>query len=93
MPTYLVESYLPQAASRAAAAVAALVAGDWGARHRWSLVLAEDEMCLHVLDGPSVEVVHEAAARAELRCQRISRVDLISAEQLELQHTTEGRQS
>jgi hypothetical protein len=93
MPTYLVESYLPQAASRAADAVAALLAGDPGTRHRWSLVLPDEEICLHVLDGPSVEVVREATALAQLSCQRISRVDLISAEQLELQHTTEGRQS
>jgi hypothetical protein len=89
VPTYLVESYLPQA--EAAAAVAALVGIGPDARHRWSLVLPEEEMCLHVLDGPSVEVVREATALARLRCQRISRVDLISAEQLELQHRKEGR--
>ena len=83
MPTYLVESYLSQA--EAAAAVAALAKSGPSARHRWSLVLPEEELCLHVLDGPSAQVVREATGRAELRCERISRVDLISAEQLEIE--------
>ncbi len=79
MPTYLVESYLPRAGASAAASVAALLGS--GAQHRWSLVLPEEDICLHVLDGPSAEVVREAAVRAELRCQRISQVVLIAAEQ------------
>jgi hypothetical protein len=81
MPTYLVESYEAQA--RPYAAVAALLAGGTGARHHWSLVLLEDEICLHVLDAPSAEVVRAAIVRAELRCQRISEVELIHGRQLE----------
>jgi hypothetical protein len=92
MPTYLVESYLPQAGSRAAEIVAALLESDSAARHRCSLVLPDEEICLHVLDGPSAKVIREAAAKAELRYQRISSVELISAEQLGLA-TKEGRQS
>jgi hypothetical protein len=80
MPTYLVESYLPQARANAAATVAALAAGGAGARHRWSLVLADEDLCLHVLEGPSAAVVREATVRAALRCQRISRVVLITSE-------------
>jgi hypothetical protein len=74
MPTYLVESYLPKLGPGAAAIVAALTGGGSGARHRWSVFLPEDEICFHVIDGPSEEAVREAALRAELRYQRISRV-------------------
>jgi hypothetical protein len=91
MPTYLVESYLPQAGARAAASVAARLKSDSGVKYRWSLVLPDEQICLHVLDGPSAKVIREAAAEAELRCQRISCVELISAEQLGLA-TNEGRQ-
>jgi hypothetical protein len=91
MPTYLVESYFPHGAACAAATVAALVASESGAKHRWSLVLPDEQICLHVLDGSSARVIREAAAKADLRCQRISCVELISADQLGLA-TNEGRQ-
>lgn len=83
VPTYLVESYLPRAGSSAAASVAALL--GTGAQHRWSLVLPEEDICMHVLDGPSAEVVRDAIERAELRCQRISQVVLIACEHIETQ--------
>jgi hypothetical protein len=89
VPTYLVESYLPKLEPGAAVIVAALARGESGARHRWSLFLPEDEICFHVLDGDSEEVIREATVRAELRCQRISEVDLISAEPLEPEKTPE----
>jgi hypothetical protein len=79
MPTYLVESYLPDAELASAAAVAALLDGYLGSRHRWSLVLLDEEVCLHVVDGASADVVRGATTRAALRYQRISRVELISA--------------
>jgi hypothetical protein len=78
MPTYLVESYLPH--SEVGSAVAVLIAGRLSARHRWSVVLPKEDLCLHVLDGPSARVIREAVARAELRCQRISEVELITHE-------------
>jgi hypothetical protein len=84
MPTYLVESYLPRADWRTAAAVVALFGSGSETRHRWSLLLPEEDLCLHVLDGPSAEVVREATVRAELRCQRISEVVLVAAEHVEL---------
>jgi hypothetical protein len=80
MPTYLVESYLPETEAHAAGELAALLASASGARHRWSLVLPEEDICLHVLDGPSADAIREATLRAELRCQRISQVVLISAD-------------
>ena len=92
MPTYLVESYFPHGAACAAGTVEALVASDSGAKHRWSLVLAEEQICLHVLDGPSAQVIREAAVHAELSCQRISRVELISAEQVGLQTPKKGEE-
>jgi hypothetical protein len=79
MPTYLVESYLPAAESSVAATVAALVGSRSGTRHRWSLLLPDEEICFHVLEGPSAEVVREATAHAELPCQRITEAVLISA--------------
>jgi hypothetical protein len=85
VPTYLVESYLPGAESSVAATVAALVGSRSGTRHRWSLLLPEEEICFHVLEGPSAEVVRETTVRAELPCQRITEALLISAEDPEIQ--------
>jgi hypothetical protein len=79
MPTYLVESYLSDAELASAAAVAALLDVYLGARHRWSLVLPDEEVCLHMADEPSVEVIRRATTCAALRHQRISRIELISA--------------
>ena len=79
MPTFLVESYLPNAGSSPAATAAGLESG-LGAGYRWSLVLPHEELVFHVVDGPSLDAVREAAIRAELRCQNISQVVLISAE-------------
>jgi hypothetical protein len=85
MPTYLVESYIPKAASSRAVVFAALLGTESGARHRWSVLLPEEDICLHVLDGSTAEVVRDAAVRAELRCQRISEVVLIATEHPETQ--------
>jgi hypothetical protein len=83
MPTYLVESYVPEAESRLAATVDAFARSGSATRHRWSLFLPEEEICLHVFEGPSAEIVRDAAACAALRCQRISEVLLLSADHLE----------
>lgn len=85
MPTYLVESYAPQAGSDAASNAAALVEAGADARLRWSIVLPAEDLCLHVLDGPSVEAVRDAAARAALRCQRISEVVVIAPDGAEFE--------
>jgi hypothetical protein len=85
MPTYLVESYQPKGASGPAAIVAARLARESGAQHRWSLLLPDEDLCLHLLDGPSARVVHEATVRAELRYQRISQVVVLSPEHPEIQ--------
>jgi hypothetical protein len=82
MPTFLIESYLPEQSPAAAATAAARLADDRAARCRWSLLLPQEEIAFHVVDGPSVEAVREATARARLRCQRISEAVLISAEDI-----------
>jgi len=81
MPTYLVESYLPHAQSRAAAVTAAFCETGGEACLRWSVVLPAEDLCLHVLDGPSAEVVRDAVARTNVRCERISQVLLISPDE------------
>jgi hypothetical protein len=85
MPTYLVESYVPNTGSSAAATVAALLRSRAGARYRWSLFLPDEENGLHMIDGASAEVVLEATVRAALRCQRINQVVLLVAEHLDAQ--------
>jgi hypothetical protein len=83
MPTYLVESYVPQSGSNLVATVAAFARSASGARHRLSLLLPDEDICLHVFDGPSADIVREEAVRAALRCQRVSQVVLLSAGHLE----------
>ena len=84
MPTFLVESYVAKAGSIVEAAIATRIASGSGARLRWSLLMPDDEICFHLVEGPSEDVVREAALRAELRCQRISAAVFISAEDVEL---------
>jgi hypothetical protein len=79
MPTFLVESYLPDA-DASPTVIAARLANGLGAEYRCSLVLPHEDIVFHVVDGPSLDAVSEAATRARLRCQRISQVVLISAE-------------
>jgi hypothetical protein len=84
MPTYLVESYQPKGGA-SPKAVAALLGQAPDTRHRWSLLLPEEDICFHLLDAPSAEGVRDAAARARLRCQRVSEVVLLPADQLEIE--------
>jgi len=84
MPTYLVEAYLPRS-EPAAAAPAALRAGRSQVRHRWSLLLPDEEIGFHVVDGPTLEAVRKHALRARIRCQRITEAVLISAEDIDPQ--------
>jgi hypothetical protein len=84
MPTYLVESYQPKGGT-SPATIAALLGHASDTRHRWTLLLPDEELCFHIVDGPSAEVVRDAAARAELRYERISEVVLLAADHLETQ--------
>jgi len=77
MPSYLVEVYAPrsarltelEAAARSAARTARAV------RYLESIHVPEDETCFHVFEGPSAEIVRDAARRAALIVQRVSRAD------------------
>jgi hypothetical protein len=80
MPTFAVEAYQTEGGAAALAAAAALAEDGTTTRFRWSLVLPDEDLVFHVIDGASSEVVHEATVRARLSCQRISRALLISAE-------------
>jgi hypothetical protein len=80
MPNYCLELYLPHAsASRieeaAADAQRAAGASAGGGRVRYlrTTYLADDETCLHFFEAASVERVADAARRAGLATERITR--------------------
>jgi len=80
MPNYCLELYLPHAsASRieeaAAHAERAAGASAGGGRVRYlrTTYLADDETCLHFFEAASVEHVVDAARRAGLATERITR--------------------
>ena len=72
MPTFLIESYMP-GPDRDPDAVAVALGESASEGHRWSLLLPEEDMCFHVLDGESAEAVRDMALRAGLRCDRITK--------------------
>jgi hypothetical protein len=82
MPTFLVEVYLAPSEPRNAAPVA-LRRGGSDVRYRWSLLLPDEEIGFHVVDGPSLDAVRKLAARVRVRCQRITEAVLISADDLD----------
>jgi hypothetical protein len=80
MPSYLVESYLARTradqlattTSLARRAAAAMCAEGISVRHVRSTFLAEDEVCLHFFEAPSVEAVGEVSRRAAISYDRIT---------------------
>jgi len=80
MPNYCLELYLPRAsASRIVEAaadaqrVAGASAGSSDVRYLRTTYLADDETCLHFFEAASVEHVADAARRAGLATERITR--------------------
>lgn len=78
MPSYLVESYLPQSpdaleeASAEARRAADLAAGEGLAiRYVRTTLLGADETCFHVFEATSIEDLEAALARAGLVADRI----------------------
>lgn len=65
MPEFLVETYMPQRPVDVVAPV-----GD-GVHLVRSLFVPEDEICLHVFAGPSVDAVRDALDGAAFAYQRI----------------------
>jgi hypothetical protein len=82
MPTFLIESYAPQPDADPLAAALDHCENHL-ARHRWSLLLPEEEICFHVVDGESVAAVREMAQRAGVRCDRITAAVVVSTRYLE----------
>ena len=75
---YLVELYLPDAASdgagvatRAQAAAEAMASEGIGVRFLRSILVPEDEICFCLYEAPSAHVVTEAATRAALQFERV----------------------
>jgi len=86
MPSYLVESYLPQAEDSLAEASdhakqAARFAGSegLGVRYIRTTLLKTDETCFHVFDADSLEDLEAALNGAGLEADRIVRADETSA--------------
>jgi hypothetical protein len=80
MPNYCLELYLPHASDSrieeaAADAQRAAGASAGGSRVRYlrTTYLADDETCLHFFEAASVEHVADAARRAGLTTERITR--------------------
>jgi hypothetical protein len=79
MPDYLVELYVPVAASsglpkvadRARRAAAEMRREGTAVHYRRSIFVPEDETCFHVFEGPSAEAVGEASRRASIEYDRI----------------------
>ena len=80
MPSYLVESYLARAAHavelpattrRARAAAEAMCREGIAVSHVRSTFLPEDEVCLHLLEAPSLAAATELSTRAAIPCDRI----------------------
>lgn len=74
---YVAESYVAAsdaaggATDRAAAAAAALSRRGRAVRHVLSIAAPEEELCLHLFEAASRELVAEVAAEAELAFDRV----------------------
>jgi hypothetical protein len=77
MTRFLVEAYTPATAdlerieSAARLAATELSAAGVPVRYQRAIFVPRDELCFHLLDGPSPEAVHEAVARAGIVPQRV----------------------
>ena len=76
--TFLVEAYAPAtsevtALTRQAEAAAASQVGA-SIRHIRSILVPEDEICFHLFEAGSVDIVARAIGNADLRAQRIVEV-------------------
>ena len=78
MSSYLLEAYTPASAllaeveARVRSAAAELSEAGTPVRHVRSIFVPEDETSFHLLDGPSLEAVAEAAKRAGIARPRIT---------------------
>jgi hypothetical protein len=77
MTSYVVEAYTPASAdlepieTAARKAAAEMWARGTPVRYVRSIFVPLDEVCFHLLEGPSAEAVNQVAARAGIVPQRI----------------------
>ena len=80
MPRYLAELYLPrtgsgglqEAAARARVAADAMTREGTQIRYLRALFLGEDEVCFHLYEAASPELVREASRRAAIPVERVT---------------------
>jgi Protein of unknown function (DUF4242) len=78
MSSYLLEAYTPASAlleeleARVRSAAAELSESGTPVRYVRSIFVPEDEICFHVIDGPSRAAVVETARRAGISTTRIA---------------------
>ena len=80
MPLYLAELYLPrtgpsgllEAATRARKAADAMTREGTPIRYLRAMFLGDDEVCFHVYEAPSPELVREASRRAAIPVERVT---------------------
>lgn len=77
MATYLIEAYtttsqsLPEIEERARRAAVELTGAGVPVTYDRAIFVPDDELCLHLLDGPSHEAIVEAARRAGISPVRV----------------------
>ena len=77
MTSYLIEAYTPasqslaEIAERARSAAVELTGAGIPVTYDRSILIPEDELCLHLLDGPSREAIFEAARKAGISPVRV----------------------
>ena len=78
---YLVERYMPSlTAADLQAAIARIDALPRGrVRHLWTILVAGEDTCLSVFEGPDVEAVEEANARASFHLDRVVAITWVEA--------------
>jgi hypothetical protein len=73
--TFIVESYVPASVASLfdteMRRIARALAGGDEIQHLCSIFVPQDETCFHLLEGPSADVVSEAAQEAALRFERV----------------------
>ena len=76
--TFLVEAYAPASSELSALSrqAQAAVESESGAsiRHIRSILVPEDEICFHLFEAGSVDIVARAIGNADVRAQRIVEV-------------------
>jgi hypothetical protein len=66
-PAFVVEQYVTDGPLESAERLARSGPARWVG----SIFVPEDELCLHVLRGPSLETVHRAVEAAAIPCERV----------------------